>query len=482
MNRRELLGAGAAAWSGAWWRLPAASARSLPAPLGELARALSGPVVARGAAGYDKARLLFNTRFDAAKPLAVAFCQGPLDVQKTIGWARKHGVRLATRTGGHSYGGYSTTPGVILDVTRMHAIHASGSTASVGAGARLIDVYTALSQHGRSIPGGSCATVGVSGLALGGGHGFLSRKWGTASDNVAEVELVTADGKRRVCNAHENTDLYWACRGGGGGNFGVVTRWTFRTHPVAGVATFRVEWPWAQAATGFAAWQSFAPHAPDELFSVFSFSHAAGSTPRVTAVGQLLGTKERLSSLIAPLANAGTPTAVGVVSRTYLDSVHFWAGCSDLDSCHSPVRPAFAAKSDYARKPLTKAAIATITHAIATAPTRGILLLDSYGGAINRIPKPATAFVHRDMLFSFQYLAYWDTPSQAVANVAWLRKFHDAMRPYVSGEAYVNYADPGLENWPQAYFASNLPRLVAIKKKYDPARFFRYAQGLPIHL
>src|SRR5581483_4912653 len=122
MNRRELLGAGAAAWSGAWWRLPAASARSLPAPLGELARALSGLVVARGAAGYDKARLLFNTRFDAAKPLAVAFCQGPLDVQKTIGWARKHGVRLATRTGGHSYGGYSTTPGVILDVTRMHAI------------------------------------------------------------------------------------------------------------------------------------------------------------------------------------------------------------------------------------------------------------------------------------------------------------------------------------------------------------------------
>jgi FAD/FMN-containing dehydrogenase len=480
VNRRQLLGTAAAAWSGPWWRLATAGAAT--SPLAELARELSGPVVAKGAAGYDKARLLFNTRFDGAKPLAVAFCQSALDVQKTIAWARKHGIRIAPRTGGHSYGGYSTSPGVILDVTRMHGIGVAGSTAAIGAGARLIDVYTALSQHGRSIPGGSCATVGVSGLALGGGHGFLSRKWGMASDNVTGLELVTADGKRRVCNAHENADLYWASRGGGGGNFGVVTRWTFATHPVAGVATFRVEWPWTQAAIGFAAWQKFAPHAPDELFSVFSFSHAAGSTPRAVAVGQLLGTKERLSSLIAPLANAGTPTAVGVVSRTYLASVHFWAGCSDLDACHAPVRPAFAAKSDYARKPLTQAAIKTITHAIAAAPTRGILLLDSYGGAINRVPKAATAFVHRDMLFSFQYLAYWDAPVQAAPSLAWLRSLHDAMRPYVSGEAYVNYADPDLKTWPQAYYGSNLPRLVAIKKKYDPARFFRYAQGLPTYL
>jgi FAD/FMN-containing dehydrogenase len=480
MDRRRLLGAAAVAWPGPWWR--PAVARALPPPLGELANELSGPVVARGTSGYDKARLLFNVRFDAAKPLAVAFCESALDVQKTIAWGRKHGIRIAPRTGGHSYGGYSTTPGVILDVTRMHAIHASGSTATIGAGARLVDVYTALSQYGRSIPGGSCATVGVSGLSLGGGHGFLSRKWGTASDNVAELELVTADGKRRVCNAQQNSDLYWACRGGGGGNFGVVTRWTFRTHPVAGVATFRVEWPWTQAATGFAAWQKFAPHAPDELFSVFSFSHVAGSTPRAVAVGQLLGTKDRLSSLIAPLANAGTPTAVGVVSRTYVDSVHFWAGCSDLDACHAPIRPIFAAKSDYARKPLSPTAIKTITASIAAAPTRGILLLDSYGGAINRVPKAATAFVHRDMLFSFQYLAYWSDSAEGAANVAWLRGFHAAMRPYVSGEAYVNYADPDLKNWPQAYYGSNLARLVAVKKKYDPARFFRYAQGLPTYL
>ena len=143
-----------------------------------------------------------------------------------------------------------------------------------------------------------------------------------------------------------------------------------------------------------------------------------------------------------------------------------------------PVRPTFAAKSDYARQPLSAAAIATITRAIESSPSQGTLLLDSYGGAINRIPKAETAFVHRDMLFSFQYLAYWTGPGPAMANLAWLRKLHAAMRPYVSGEAYVNYADPDLAQPLRAYYGSNLPRLVSIKRKVDPQRFFRYAQGL----
>src|SRR5438132_13321013 len=152
MNRGELLGraaAGTLAWSGPWWRLPGAAADRLSSPLTELARELQGPVIARGAAGYEAARLVYDTRFDAVKPMGIAFCTSATDVAKAIAWARRHAVRLAVRNGGHSYGGYSTTSGVILDVTRIRGIQAAGETATVGAGARLIDVYSGLWTHGR---------------------------------------------------------------------------------------------------------------------------------------------------------------------------------------------------------------------------------------------------------------------------------------------------------------------------------------------
>src|SRR5581483_6002695 len=207
------------------------------------------------------------------------------------------------------------------------------------------------------------------------------------TDNVLEFEVVTADGRRLVCNSRLHSDLFWACRGGGLGNFGVVTRWKFRVH---------------QIPTALAAWQSFAPHGPDELFSVLSMG-SSGGTVTLSAVGQFLGTRAETLSLIQPLASAGTPSRVGAIERPFLDAVRMWAGCTALDTCHLGAggelqRATFAAKSDYARQPLPAAAAAVISAALYKVPTRGLLLLDSYGGAINRVPKAATAFVHRDML------------------------------------------------------------------------------------
>src|SRR5206468_13101500 len=162
-------------------------------PVAELKRLLRGPVVGRSDPSYAAARVLFDTIFDGVRPLAVAYCAGPGDVARTIGWARRHGVRIAPRCGGHSYGGDSTTRGVVVDVSRLNgiAVDRAKQTATVGAGARLIDVYERLSQYGLALPAGSFATVGVSGLTLGGGHGFLSRKWGLTADNVLELELVS---------------------------------------------------------------------------------------------------------------------------------------------------------------------------------------------------------------------------------------------------------------------------------------------------
>jgi FAD/FMN-containing dehydrogenase len=476
---------------------------SLMRPLAELARAaaggiydelasgLRGEVVLPGASPYDQARLLFNTRFDAVKPRAVVFCESTADVQRTVRWARTHAVRIVPRSGGHSYGGHSTTSGVIVDVSRLNGVTLDPSRrAVVGAGARLIDVYDGLAQHGRTVPAGSCPTVGIAGLALGGGVGFASRKYGLTCDNLVEATVALADGRVVVANARAHPDLYWALRGGGGGNFGIVTRLIFRTHPIGQVATYAIEWPWSDAAKIVQAWQQLAPHAPDGLFSVLNLSSAVGGRARITSAGQLFGSADRLRELVKPLANAATPTRFTVTSRSYLAAQEMWAGCSGtIAECHLPPqghlgRSTFKGKSSFANKPLSpkgiNAMIRQIEARISTGSGSGIILLDSYGGAINRVPKQATAFVHRDALFSMQYLAYWDPSAAAAPNLLWLRNFYAAMRPYVSPFAYQNYIDPDLGGGSDAYYGINLDRLIAVKRRYDPQNVFRSSQSIPV--
>jgi FAD/FMN-containing dehydrogenase len=458
----------------------------------ELARSLRGEVVVRGDAAYDRARVLFNTRFDMYKPQAVVFCESLADVQGTVRWARKHRIRIVPRSGGHSYGGYSSTSGVIVDVSRLDGVALdSGGRAVIGAGARLIDVYEGLWQHRRTVPAGSCPTVGIAGLALGGGVGLASRKWGLTCDNLLQATVVLANGTAVVANAHQHPDLYWALRGGGGGNFGIVTRLVFRTHPVGQVATYAIEWPWADAANVVQAWQKLAPHAPDGLFSVLNLNAVAGGRARITAAGQFFGSTDRLRQLLQPLANAGTPTRFTVTSRSYMDAQEMWAGCSGtIAECHLPPqgqlgRSTFKGKSSFANKPLSVPGINTMIRQIearitAAGSGSGIILLDSYGGAINRVKKDATAFVHRDALFSMQYLSYWEASTPAEPNLRWLRNFYAAMRPYVSPFAYQNYIDPELGKWGRAYYGTNLDRLVAVKRRYDPQNVFRSSQSIPV--
>ena len=289
---------------------------------------------------------------------------------------------------------------------------------------------------------------------LGGGVGLASRKFGLTCDNLLEATVVLADGSAVVANAHQHPDLYWALRGGGGGNFGIVTRLVFRTHPVGQVATYSLEWPWSDAKSVVQAWQKLAPHAPDGLFSVLNLNAAAGGRAHITSAGQFFGSADKLRELLKPLANAGTPTRFTVTSRSYLDAQEMWAGCGGtLAECHLPPqgnlgRSTFKGKSSFANAPLTSAGIDTMLHQIeariSTGTGSGIILLDSYGGAINRVKKDATAFVHRDALFSMQYLAYWDAAAAAEPNLRWLKSFYAAMRPHVSPFAYQNYIDPDL--------------------------------------
>lgn len=507
--RREFLGlaaGGAAALALPSSVLSAASVRSAPsgADWNALARDLSGSLVRPGDSSYTTSRRLFDPRFDSLRPAGIAYCRNHHDVSACLAFVRKYKIGVRARAGGHSYGGWSSATGaLVIDVTKINAVSVSGTAATIGAGTRLIDVYNGLAARGRAIAGGSCPTVGLAGLTLGGGVGVLSRAYGLTCDALEAVRVVTADGKTLDCHAGEHADLFWACRGGGGGNFGVATTFTFRTHAAPRIVTFSLSWPWAKAARVIAAWQSWAPHAPDALWSNLHLGRAAGSggSPAVRVGGTYLGAPGDLQRLLERLYGrvGGDPFRHFISDPgSYLHVMLAEAGCaaSGVRACHLPwVEPGGKlgrvpqyAKSDYFTRPLSAAGIAAMLRGVENlrsvrgAPGgAGGVALDALGGAVNRVAPGATAFVHRDALFGAQYTTNWGSGSGgsgAGRQLEWLRSFHAAMRPYASGQAYQNYTDPDLKNWRQAYYGANYRRLAQVKAAYDPGRVFRFPQGI----
>ena len=508
MDRREfLLRSGKLAVAGSVYPLAAAGvARSAdPIPQGvwqAFGRSLTGRLVRPGSPAYATAKQLFEPRFDGIHPKAVVECASVADVQRAIAFARRHALRIAPRSGGHSYAGYSSCPGIVIDVAHLSRVAVDGSSgvATVGAGARLIDIYAALAEAGRAFPGGTCPTVGIAGLALGGGQGVLGRTLGLTCDAMTSVSMVTADGRRRTCDRHHEPGLFWASRGGGGGNLGIATSFTFRTSPITHLMTFTLDWPWSDAHDVLRAWQHWGPHAPDALWSDCHLVwRRTGAT--VSVNGGFVGTRARLASLIGSLTSAvgAAPSRSYVNALSYLDAMLLEAGCygKSVSWCHLPsqtpsgalTRQSSLVKSDFFSGPLSPAGIAA---AIAAVERRGRnpilrssgggLLLDAYGGAINRVPRAATAFVHRGAAFLGQYFATLPQgASSAVtqANRTWLTAFWRSMRSEASGFAYQNYIDPDLADWRHAYYGTNLERLVRIKATYDPRDVFRFAQSIP---
>ncbi len=469
-----------------------------------LAKSLQGSLVLPGSAPYATAHQLFDPRFDTIQPTAIAYCASPADVQSCLAFVRRFGLAFTPRAGGHSYAGYSTSTGLVVDVTRMHTVTVDMATGSavVGAGARLIDVYNTLAQYGRALPAGSCPTVGIAGLTLGGGVGVLGRKFGLTCDNLLTAQVVTADGRLRTCDASHDPDLYWALRGGGGGNFGVVTSFTFRTYPVTTLALFTIDWPWSSAAAVVDAWQHWAPQAPDELWSncLLLTNSDKSANPIIQVGGVYVGDVTALSPLLQQLTSS-----VNVATTNYyasdvglLDTMLDEAGCygKTIGECHLPgqdpngqvQREITDAKSDYYSSTLSTQAIDALVNAItqrqtATTPGSAGIGLDAYGGAINRVAADATAFVHRNALFSAQYSTGWDPAAAtavATANHSWLTTLWQSMRPYVSGAAYQNYIDPQLTDWQQAYYGANLARLQKVKATYDADNLFHFKQSIPL--
>ena len=466
-----------------------------PANWSALARDLDGTLIRPGDAKWTTAHQLYNTRYDSLKPSAVAYVAHTDDIRTTLAYARAHNIRVAIRNGGHSYAGWSSGNNrLIVDVSELNRVRTGGGTAVVGAGAKLIDVYRALTAKGVTIPAGSCPSVGVSGLVLGGGHGVASRAYGLTCDSLTRATLITADGKELVADASTNKDLFWALRGAGNGNFGVVTELHFKTHPAPQGVTAYATWPWSKAAAVVKAWQEWGPGQPDEIWSSCHLEN--GGSPTVAVAAFSMGTYGELQNALDRLADkVGSPArSVSLQRHSYESAMEAYAGCSSFSTdakCHLPGstpnrntrgalgRETYAARSDFFDRSISAAGIQTLLSRTASVQGgSGSIALTALGGAVNRVSPTATAFVHRRSRMLAQYLASWHSGTTGSAAQTWLTRTHDAMRPHASGAAYQNYADPTLKNWRKAYYGDAATKLTKVKKQYDPQGFFTYPQSL----
>ncbi|MFI1712650.1 FAD-binding oxidoreductase [Streptomyces litmocidini] len=467
-----------------------------------LGRSLQGGLIRPGDADYAVARQLYNTRFDTLRPAAVAYVANTADIAECLAFARRHATPVAIRSGGHSYAGWSSGDGrLIIDVSALKSIRTDPGSAAIGAGAKLIDVYSRLGARGVTIPGGSCPTVGISGLTLGGGHGVVSRAYGLTSDNLTGARIVTADGRTLEVSKDRERDLFWALRGAGNGNFGVVTELRFRTHKAADGVTAHMTWPWSKAAAALRSWQEWGPAQPDEIWSALHLSAVAGRTPTVSISCFSLGTYGALQNAVDRLADrAGGPGAASRIimrRRGYLDTMRMYAGCATKTTtqCHLPgttpgrqptgalQRETYAARSDFFNRSLNTGGIRSLLdqverHGRGNNSGAVSIALTALGGAVNRVPPQATAFIHRNSRFLAQYTASWPAGHTAGPATAWLDSTHTAMRRHASGAAYQNYTDAHLSNWRSAYYGSAAHRLAELKRRYDPGRMFDFPQAL----
>ena len=335
---------------------------------------------------------------------------------------------------------------------------------------------------------------GVAGLTLGGGVGVFARRYGLAADNVAACTVVTADGVARQCSPTSEPDLYWACRGGGGGNFGIVTSFEFTTHAVPSVTLFTYDFDWAAAHDVLGAWQHWTRTVNEAVWSNCQLLSGDGTYLRVTGVA--CASTAQTAAWVAPLLAQVRPTSSFLGGDSYQRAMMVEAGCAQLTvaACHldtaTPAgelsRQAFVASSSYVAAPMGDARLAAVVSVVddlaATLPALGGgLVFDALGGRVNAVAPGATAFVHRDFLASIQSSFNWSTStpaSQIRAGSAWLEHVRAAVYDPATG-AYQNYIDPTLHDWARAYYGSNLPRLVSVKAAVDPDRVFEFAQSIP---
>jgi len=467
-----------------------------PVDWSSLEGAIAGQVVLPGSSA-DATDQPFNARFHDDVPQAVVRCATPEDVAETLSFLVTHGVELAVRSGGHSFAGHSSTRGAIVDVSPMRSVAVSAGVATVGSGARLGAVYDALDEHGLAIPAGTCPPVGIAGLALGGGLGILGRTYGVTSDRLVRAQIVLADGRIVECHEEQHGELFWALRGAGAGNFGVVTSLDFLAVPAPEVTNIHVSWAHTHAVAVVEAWQGWAPHGPDELAASLKVTTTADvdEPPSIDVYAAVLeGAPDPAELLDQLVVRVGAePTTASLERMSFPRARRFWAqlGVAEDEAADAPSpdvtqpRHLFA-RSEFFGRPMPTEAIAALVENLVADRTPGEsreLDFMPWGGAYNRVPTDATAFVHRSELFQLKHAAVVDPPVAPDADAAahrWVTRSWASVHPWGSGRVFQNFADPDLEDWAEAYYGTNLRRLVEVKARCDPADVFHFQQSLPV--
>lgn len=446
-----------------------------------LSPAIRGEIIQPGAASYDEARKIYNGMIDR-HPALIVRATDESDVVSTVHFAREHGVDLSVRGGSHNVAGFGTNDGgIVLDLSLLRNIRIDPKrqTARAGGGATWGDMDHAGHAFGLATPGGIISTTGIGGLTLGGGFGYLTRRYGLSIDNLISADVVTADGKLRSASADENADLFWAIRGGGG-NFGVVTSFEFRMHQVHTVYGGPIFFPVDASEQVLHFYREFMANAPRELSAFFGY-HIAPPAPFVpehlhghiacAIVVCYTGPMEQAEEAVKPIREAG-PVALDLMGPIPYPA---------LNSLFDALLPAGLQhywKSDFVNE-LSDEAIAVHAEYGPRVPNvTSLMHLYPLDGAVQDVAEGDTAFSHRDARFVHIIAGIDSEPANMPAHRDWVRSYWSALHPHSAGGSYLNFLMDEGQDRIRATYRDNYPRLLDLKQKHDPENLFHMNQNI----
>jgi FAD/FMN-containing dehydrogenase len=452
------------------------------ATVAEFRASLRGDLTQPEDEGYDDARKVYNAMIDK-RPRMIVRCADVADVITSVNFAREKEVLLAVRGGGHNGGGLGVADdALVIDLSAMRGVRVDpdAQTVRVEGGAQWGDVDHAAHAFGLAVPTGIISTTGVAGLTLGGGHGYLSRKYGLTIDNLLEADVVLADGSLVKASEEENEDLFWAIRGGGG-NFGVVTSFLFRGNPVSTVYAGPMLWELDQAEEIMRWYREFSPQAPEDLYGFFAFLVVPPAPPfpehlhlkkMCGVIWCYSGDMERTEEAFRPIREEVGPAAfefLGPMPLPVLNSL--------FDGLYPPGLQWYW-RGDFVTE-LTDDAIAMhLRHGPEVPTMHSSMHLYPIDGAVHRVGKNDTAFSYRDARWSAVFVGVDPDPDNNERIIGWTKEYWDAVHPHSGGGAYVNFMmDEGQERV-KATYRDNFERLVETKNRYDPTNLFRVNQNI----
>ncbi len=438
----------------------------------EFSSAIAGRVILPTDPDYDGARRIWNASVQK-RPGMVVRCRGTADVVHAVEFARANDLLVAIRGGGHNVAGRALCDdGIVIDLSAMRGVFVDPSrrTARVQGGATLGDVDRETHLHGLAVPAGVVSRTGIAGLTLGGGVGWLVRKYGLTCDNVLSFEVVTAEGKLLTASAEENPDLFWALRGGGG-NFGIVTSFLFRAHPVATVLGGLIVHGRDQAREVIRHYRDFLVSAPEELTAYAALISTPDGQPAVAVIPCYCGDLAEGERVIRPLRQFGSPLMDAVQPMPFPTMQKLLDGAFP-DGTYNYWKSTFVTG-------LSDEAIDLIVeHSNRMQSPLSAVVIEFYGGAASRVGASETAFAQRQAEYDVGFMAQWTDPAEADSHVTWARAMSDALSPYSSGRYLLNFLSEEGADTIRAAFGENYPRLAEVKNKYDPTNFFALNQNI----